>query len=111
MLSSMAKKHRVPVAYVNQYGGNDDLVFDGRSTIFDATGAPVARGRSFGADVVICDIDGAKPIAPPADLGIESEVWRALVLGTRDYARKCGFTHVVLGLSGGIDSALTATIA
>jgi len=111
MLSSMARKHRVPVAYVNQYGGNDDLVFDGRSAMFNGDGAPVARGRSFDADVVICDIDGAKTIAPPADLGIESEVWRALVLGTRDYARKCGFTNVVLGLSGGIDSALTAAIA
>jgi NAD+ synthase/NAD+ synthase (glutamine-hydrolysing) len=111
MLSSMAKKHRVPVAYVNQFGGNDDLVFDGRSGMYNGDGTPVARGRSFDADVVICDIDGAKPIAPPADLGIESEVWRALVLGTRDYARKCGFRSVVLGLSGGIDSALTAAIA
>jgi NAD+ synthase/NAD+ synthase (glutamine-hydrolysing) len=111
MLSSMAKKYRVPVAYVNQFGGNDDLVFDGRSGMYNAEGTPVARGRSFDADVVICDIDGAKPIAPPADLGIESEVWRALVLGTRDYARKCGFRNVVLGLSGGIDSALTAAIA
>jgi NAD+ synthase (glutamine-hydrolysing) len=111
MLSSMAKKYRVPVAYVNQFGGNDDLVFDGRSGMFNRDGAPVARGRSFDADVVICDVDDAKPIAPPADLGIESEVWRALVLGTRDYARKCGFRRVVLGLSGGIDSALTAAIA
>jgi len=111
MLSSMAKKYRVPVAYVNQFGGNDDLVFDGRSGMYNGEGTPVARGCSFAADVVICDIDGAKPIAPPADLGIESEVWRALVLGTRDYARKCGFRSVVLGLSGGIDSALTAAIA
>ncbi|HEV2986699.1 MAG TPA: NAD(+) synthase, partial [Vicinamibacterales bacterium] len=65
----------------------------------------------FDADVVICDLDGAPPIAPPADVGIESEIWRALVLGTRDYVRKCGFNRVVLGLSGGIDSALTAAIA
>jgi len=111
MIGSMAKKHRVPVAYVNQYGGNDDLLFDGRSSMFNGDGAPVARGRSFDADVVVCDIDTATPIAPPADLGIESEVWRALVLGTRDYARKCGFRSAVLGLSGGIDSALTAAIA
>jgi len=111
MLSSMAEKHAVPVAYVNQFGGNDDLVFDGRSTIFDAGGAPIARGRSFDADVVVCDVDAARPIAPAGDLAIESEVWRALVLGTRDYARKCGFTSVLLGLSGGIDSALTAAIA
>ena len=77
----------------------------------DANGAPIARGRSFEADVVVCDVDAARPIAPSGDLGIESEVWRALVLGTRDYARKCGFTSVLLGLSGGIDSALTAAIA
>src|SRR6266508_2100620 len=111
MLGSMAQKHRIPVAYVNQYGGNDDLVFDGRSCAFDANGVPFARGRSFDADVVICDLDRAVPIPPASDLDIESEIWRALVLGTRDYVRKCGFTRAVLGLSGGIDSALTAAVA
>jgi NAD+ synthase/NAD+ synthase (glutamine-hydrolysing) len=111
MIGGMALKHRLPIAYVNQFGGNDDLVFDGRSTVFGADGAAVARGRSFDADVVVCDITTAPPIAPPADLGVESEIWRALVLGTRDYVRKCGFSSVVLGLSGGIDSALTAAIA
>jgi NAD+ synthase (glutamine-hydrolysing) len=111
MLGTMARKHAVPVVYVNQFGGNDDLVFDGRSCGFMASGAPFARGRSFEADVVICDLDAAAPIAPAADTDVESEIWRALVLGTRDYARKCGFTRVVLGLSGGIDSALTAAIA
>jgi NAD+ synthase (glutamine-hydrolysing) len=111
MLGNMARKHRVPVVYVNQFGGNDDVLFDGRSCAFNAAGAPIARGRSFDADVVICDLDGARPIAPPADVGVESEIWRALVLGTRDYVRKCGFNRVVLGLSGGIDSALTAAIA
>src|ERR1700730_724557 len=111
MLSTMARKHRVPVVYVNQYGGNDDLVFDGRSCASRPDGAPSARGRSFDADVVLCDLDSAQPIAPPADVGVESEIWRALVLGTRDYMRKCGFSSAVLGLSGGIDSALTAAIA
>ena len=111
MLGAMARKHQVPVLYVNQFGGNDDLVFDGRSCAFNAAGVPIARGRSFDADVVICDIDHGVPIGPPADLVAESEVWRALVLGTRDYVRKCGFARVVLGLSGGIDSALTAAIA
>ena len=111
MLGSMALKHRLPIAYVNQFGGNDDLVFDGRSSVFGADGAAIARGRSFDADVVVCDIAAAAPIAPAADLDVESEIWRALVLGTRDYARKCGFTNAVLGLSGGIDSALTAAIA
>jgi len=111
MLGSMARKHHVPVVYVNQFGGNDDLVFDGRSCAFNAAGAPIARGRSFEGDIVVCDLDGGRPIAPATDLVAESEIWRALVLGTRDYVHKCGFTRVVLGLSGGIDSALTAAIA
>jgi NAD+ synthase (glutamine-hydrolysing) len=111
MLGNMARKHRVPVVYVNQYGGNDDVVFDGRSCGFDRSGAPIARGASFAADVVICDLEGARPIAPAGDLDEESEIWRALVLGTRDYVHKCGFSRVVLGLSGGIDSAVTAAIA
>jgi NAD+ synthase/NAD+ synthase (glutamine-hydrolysing) len=111
MLASMARKHRRPVLYVNQYGGNDDLVFDGCSCAFDAAGVPVARARAFDSDVLVCDLDAPVPLAPVADPGDESEVWHALVLGTRDYVRKCGFTSVVLGLSGGIDSAVTAAIA
>ncbi len=111
MIGSMAAKHRVPIAYVNQFGGNDDLVFDGRSCAFGADGAAFARGQSFGADVVMCDTSGTTRLGPASDLDVESEIWRALVLGTRDYATKCGFSRVVLGLSGGIDSALTAAVA
>jgi NAD+ synthase/NAD+ synthase (glutamine-hydrolysing) len=111
MLGSLARKHQRPVVYVNQFGGNDDLVFDGRSCGFNAQGIPIARGRSFDGDIVICDIDNGRPLAPPSDTLHESEIWRALVLGTRDYTRKCGFDRAVLGLSGGIDSALTAAIA
>jgi NAD+ synthase (glutamine-hydrolysing) len=111
MLASMALKHRLPIAYVNQFGGNDDLVFDGRSSVFGAGGEVIARGRSFDADVLVCDVAAATPIGPPTDLDVESEIWRALALGTRDYVRKCGFGSAVLGLSGGIDSALTAAIA
>jgi NAD+ synthase (glutamine-hydrolysing) len=111
MLGSMARRHGVRVVYVNQFGGNDDLVFDGRSCAFDAEGAPIARGRAFGADVVMCDLDRGRPIDAAAETPVESEIWHALVLGTRDYARKCGFTRAVLGLSGGVDSALTAAIA
>ena len=110
MLGSMARRHRLPMTYVNQFGGNDDLVFDGRSCAFNRDGLPIARGRSFEADVVICDLSAA-PLGSGNDFGIESEIWRALVLGTRDYVRKCGFSSTVLGLSGGIDSALTAAIA
>jgi NAD+ synthase (glutamine-hydrolysing) len=111
MLSTMARKHHVPVVYVNQYGGNDDLVFDGRSSAFNASGAPIARGRSFDRDVVVCDLDSAAPLAPPTDISPEWEIWHALVLGTGDYARKCGFASAVVGLSGGVDSAITAAIA
>ena len=111
MLGSMARKHGVPVAYVNQFGGNDDLVFDGRSCAFDSAGRPIARGCAFEADVVVCDLAAGPPIEALAAAAPESEVWQALVLGTRDYARKCGFEHAVLGLSGGVDSALTAAVA
>jgi NAD+ synthase (glutamine-hydrolysing) len=111
MLGSMAARHGVPILYVNQFGGNDDLVFDGRSCALSFSGHVIARGRSFERDVVICDLGQARPVGPASDVDPESEIWRALSLGTRDYARKCGFTRVVLGLSGGIDSALTAAIA
>jgi NAD+ synthase/NAD+ synthase (glutamine-hydrolysing) len=111
MLGSMAHRHRVPVLYVNQYGGNDDLVFDGRSCSFGPDGAATGRARSFERDVLICDLERTTPIAPANDVLPESEIWRALVLGTRDYVTKCGFRTAVLGLSGGIDSALTAAIA
>src|SRR3954463_7602102 len=70
MLGSMARRHRIPLAYVNQFGGNDDLVFDGRSCVFDAGGRVVARGRSFEPDVVVCDTGAASPIAPAGDLDI-----------------------------------------
>src|SRR4051812_25867524 len=113
MLASMARKYHVPVLYVNQFGGNDDLVFDGRSMAIAADGTIVARGRAFDADVVVADLTQSAPIAVPeeGDATAESEIWRALVLGTRDYVRKCGFADAVVGLSGGIDSALTAAIA
>jgi NAD+ synthase/NAD+ synthase (glutamine-hydrolysing) len=111
MLGAVARRHHLPVLYVNQFGGNDDLVFDGRSLALDAGGQVVARGRAFDADVVLCDLDGRVPGELAPDLEGEAEVWRALVVGTRDYARKCGFQRALLGLSGGIDSALTAAIA
>ena len=111
MLGSMARRHRAPLLYVNQVGGNDDLIFDGRSCGFGADGTPIARGRSFESDIVLCDLDHTARLGPSDDILAEAEIWQALVLGTRDYARKCGFRSVVLGLSGGIDSALVAAIA
>ncbi len=112
MLSRIAREHRVPIAYVNQVGGNDDLVFDGRSCAFDAGGTLVARGKGFDEDLITVDLarPGAWRIADD-DFEPESEIWRALVLGTRDYARKTGFSSVHLGLSGGIDSSLVAAVA
>lgn len=116
MLAAVARRHRRPLLYVNQVGGNDDLIFDGRSVAFSADGAVVARGASFEEDIVLVtpvQLDGSAAATAPEPPGDEAlrDLWRALVLGTRDYARKCGFTDALLGLSGGIDSALTAAIA
>ncbi len=105
-----ARQAGVPVVSVNQVGGNDDLVFDGTSAAFDASGTLVARARQFAEDLLIVDLDaGGNRVEPVLD-DIAS-VHDALVLGTRDYVVKCGFDGVVVGVSGGIDSAVTAAIA
>ncbi len=111
IMSCMAHKYRVPFIYVNQVGGNDDLVFDGRSCAFDSEGQLIARGKAFQDDLVTVDLDTMTSTIAEDDFTKESEIWRALVLGTRDYVLKCGFREVILGLSGGVDSALTAAIA
>jgi NAD+ synthase/NAD+ synthase (glutamine-hydrolysing) len=111
MLSGLAKKYCVPFFYVNQVGGNDDLVFDGRSCVFDKEGQLVARARGFEEDLIVADPAAGKARIAEDDFTPESEIWRALVLGTRDYVHKCGFSGVLLGLSGGIDSSLVAAIA
>jgi NAD+ synthase/NAD+ synthase (glutamine-hydrolysing) len=106
-----ARRHRVPVVYVNQVGGNDQLVFDGSSFVMDAEGRLLASAASFREDLVFADTAGSRGDVHE-NLSDECEaVYDALVLGTRDYIRKCGFQHVLLGLSGGIDSSLTAAIA
>ena len=110
MLSMVAKKSGVPLVYVNQVGGNDDLIFDGRTLAFNHAGEQIAQGAMFAEDFVLVDTDSNVPL-PPAIVDEEKELFMALVLGTRDYVEKCGFKKVVLGLSGGIDSALTAVIA
>ncbi len=111
LLSTVARRHGRPVLYVNQVGGNDELVFDGRSLAIGPDGAVLARAASFEEDAVQVDLSAMRGEVRegPAD-DLES-VYRALVLGTRDYLRKCGFQGAVIGLSGGIDSALTACIA
>jgi NAD+ synthase (glutamine-hydrolysing) len=111
MLQAMARRHQVPVVYVNQVGGNDSLIFDGSSVAFMPDGRVGALAKSFEEDLVFFDTaSGLGDIRPQIRDEIEA-AYRALVLGTRDYVRKCGFRKVVIGLSGGIDSALVAAIA
>jgi NAD+ synthase/NAD+ synthase (glutamine-hydrolysing) len=111
MLSSIARNHKVPVAMVNQVGGNDSLVFDGSSVVFDPAGNIIAQGKSFEEDLLLFDSEKLTGEIHEQIAGELGSVYSALVLGTRDYVRKCGFDKVIIGLSGGIDSALTAAIA
>lgn len=116
MLQHAAIKYDRPILYVNQVGANDDLIFDGCSLGFDRRGELICRGEAFDRDLIIVEFDESTQdlipgkIAPQPECA-DAEVWQALVLGVRDYIRKCGFQKVVLGLSGGIDSALVAAIA
>ena len=109
VLRAVAVKHGVPLAYCNLVGGNDELVFDGQSLVFDGDGQLLAQGAAFQEDLLIVDLESPPP-APLALLAPTAAVHDALVLGLRDYVRKCGFKSVVLGLSGGIDSAVTACL-
>ena len=111
MLSHMAKRHGLPLACVNQVGGNDDLIFDGRSCAFDSQGRMFARLKGFQEDIQVVDIAAGTGTIAGDDFAPEAEIWNALVLGVRDYVRKTRFNKVLLGLSGGVDSALTAAIA
>ena len=109
LLAEVAKREKIPVIQVNQVGGNDELVFDGRSLGVGVKGGLLAQGAAFMEDVKVVDIGGKEQ--KPIWAGDEEQVFKALVLGTRDYLQKCGFQEVVLGLSGGIDSALVAVVA
>jgi len=111
MMAQMARKCRLPLAWVNQVGANDDLIFDGRSGAFDAAGRMFARAKGFTEDLVVVDLAKCAGTIAEDDFTPEAEIWNALVLGVRDYARKTRFTKVLLGLSGGVDSALTAALA
>src|SRR6185312_10016939 len=111
MLRTVACDNKVPVVFVNQVGGNDSLVFDGSSMVIAPDGSILARARSFEEDLVMVDMDNLKGELHQQVEGEEASAYAALVLGTRDYVRKCGFQKVIIGLSGGIDSALTAAIA
>jgi NAD+ synthase/NAD+ synthase (glutamine-hydrolysing) len=111
MLRATARQHGLPFVYVNQVGGNDSLVFDGSSVAFRPDGTIAAQAKSFEEDLVLFDTAGGAGDIHTQVADETEAVYRALVLGTRDYVRKCGFQRVVIGLSGGIDSALVATIA
>jgi len=111
MLASIARQHRVPVVLVNQVGGNDSLVFDGSSLVLDREGTVIAQGKSFEEDLIFFDSQTLIGEMHAQIAGDDASAYFALVLGTRDYMRKCGFQRAIVGLSGGIDSALTAVIA
>jgi len=111
MLASIARQHKVPVVLVNQVGGNDSLVFDGSSLVLNREGNVIAQGKSFEEDLVFFDSQTLTGEMHDQIPGEEASAYSALVLGTRDYMHKCGFQKAIIGLSGGIDSALTAVIA
>ncbi|WP_227501528.1 NAD+ synthase [Synechocystis sp. PCC 7509] len=115
MLRHAAIRYQKPIIYANQVGANDDLIFDGCSVGFNRKGEVICRAKAFETDLVVVEFDEQLVLQPSA-LALmpendDEEIWKALVLGVRDYSRKCGFSKVVIGLSGGVDSALVAQIA
>ena len=115
MLRHSAVRYRQPILYVNQVGANDDLIFDGSSVGFNRAGEVMCRARAFETDLVVVEFDEQGDLqlgsVAPMPESEDAEIWHALVLGVRDYAHKCGFSKVVIGLSGGVDSSLVAAIA
>jgi NAD+ synthase (glutamine-hydrolysing) len=114
MLTAIARRNSAYVVMVNQVGGNDSLVFDGSSIAIAPSGEVIAQAASFAEDLVFIDTDTAAPPTGSPDIVDVDDIaatWSALVLGTRDYVRKCGFSKALIALSGGIDSALVAAIA
>lgn len=124
MIGALAKRHRATVVMVNQVGANDSLIFDGDSFAMNPNGEVIAQAAEFAEDLVVFDTENASPVAEshqhddvaakamePRGPAEYERTWNALVLGTRDYLHKCGFRKALLGLSGGIDSALVAAIA
>ena len=114
MIRHATQTHGCPIVYVNQVGGNDDLIFDGCSVCLNRQGNVVSRAAAFKADLQMIDYhngDLQTAYISPLTTDTDAEIWSALVLGVRDYARKCGFKKAVVGLSGGIDSALVVAVA
>jgi NAD+ synthetase len=116
MLQHAAVRYRTPILYANQVAANDDLIFDGCSVGFNRVGEMACRARAFETDLLVVEFDEqARDLQPSSVAQMpkteDEEIWQALVLGVHDYTRKCGFSKVVIGLSGGIDSSLVAAIA
>jgi len=121
MLQRVARDEKIPLAQVNAIGANDELIFDGHSVVLDAGGEVLALGKGFAEEVLVADLklgEASVPasrlvssLAPPQWPAPEQQIFSALSLGIRDYVHKCGFKSVILGLSGGIDSALVAVLA
>jgi NAD+ synthetase len=111
MLQRVARDEGVPLVQVNLVGANDELIFDGHSVALNRHGEVLALGKGFVEETLVVEVDAGPPVAPPVWPVKEELLFRALSLGIRDYVHKCGFQSVVLGLSGGIDSAITAVLA
>jgi len=110
MLQAIARRHQVPIAIVNQVGGNDQLVFDGSSFVIAADGRVCAQAKTFEPDLIFYDTETGEGDQHEQTQDESEVVYEGLVVGTRDYVRKCGFNKVIVGLSGGIDSSVTALI-
>jgi NAD+ synthetase len=110
MLSSLARKAKTPIVFCNSIGGNDELVFDGSSMVFNSAGQLIAQAKLFAEDFLVVDTQSSRAIEFQSGSDVE-KIHNALVLGLRDYLQKCGFKSAVLGLSGGIDSAVVAALA
>ena len=113
LLSYSATRYNLPIVYVNQVGGNDDLIFDGDSVAFNRQGEVIYRAKAFTSSLELIEFnqDLFPAVIHPLPVDEDEEIYRALVLGVRDYVQKCGFKRVIFGLSGGIDSSLVAAIA
>ncbi len=111
MISASAKKYKIPIAYVNQVGGNDELIFDGASLVFNGQGKLLERAKAFEEDLLVIDLDSKTNAINDYPKNKEELIFKALSLGLSDYLKKCGFEKALIGISGGIDSAIVATIA
>ncbi|MBE9223311.1 NAD+ synthase [Cyanobacterium stanieri LEGE 03274] len=115
MLKYLVNRHKIPIIYANQVGGNDDLIFDGNSFAVNKQSQIVVRGKGYQTDLIYLEYSSQTKDILPGNIATiateEEEIYQALILGVKDYAHKCGFNKAVLGLSGGIDSALVAKIA